>query len=156
MMRVYSNDFNHNEQLNKRHTCDAEDISPHLKWEDIPQGTKSFAISCINNDTKHGTLGHWYVYNIPSDTREIPRAGPIPGIEIENDFGNIGYEGPNFPSEIHSYIFTIYALDVKELNDLTPINFRRKVHKHTIEKADIIGKYEREFDFRDFQKMSCH
>ena len=155
-MRVYSNDFNQDEMLDKSYTCDAEDFSPHLKWEDIPEGTKSFAISCTNNDTVQGIIAHWYVYNIPPDIREIPRAGPVPGIELENDFNTIGYEGPNIQSGVHSYTFTVYALNIQKLDDISPISFRKKVNIHAIEKAEITGKYEREFDFRMFRNLSCH
>lgn len=155
-MKLISKDFESNGFLDKKFTCDAEDFSPHMQWENAPNETKSFALSCLNSDTEHGTIAHWYVYNIPADIREIPQAGPVPGIEIENDFSTLGYTGPNAPSRMHAYEFTIYALDTETLEGINPLNFRKEIHKHTIEKAQIVGKYEKEFDFREFKRMSCH
>ncbi|MHA1150858.1 MAG: YbhB/YbcL family Raf kinase inhibitor-like protein [Promethearchaeota archaeon] len=155
-MKLYSNDFENNKMLDKKFTCDAEDFSPHLKWEEVPEKTKSFAISCLNSDTEYGTLAHWYVYNIPVDVVEIPQAGPIPGIEIENDFSTLGYEGPCPENGIHRYIFTVYALldEIQEL--LTPLTFRKVILKNTIDSAELVGFYERKFDLRNLIKKSCH
>jgi len=78
-MKIYSEDLKHKGVIDSKFTCDGKNISPHLRWEDNPEDTKSFAISCIDIDSKVGTWVHWYVINIPKNIREIVRGGPIPG-----------------------------------------------------------------------------
>ncbi|MFO8020441.1 MAG: YbhB/YbcL family Raf kinase inhibitor-like protein [Promethearchaeia archaeon] len=154
-MELISNDFNNREMLEKKFTGQAESFSPHLKWKQPPKETKSFALTCIDPDTKVGNWSLWNVYDIPKDVREIPQNGPVPGKVIENDYRDLGYTGP-FPKEgTHEFHFTVYALDTDQLKDLNCRNFRKIIHQHEIEKATIIGLYEREIDFRQFRNTSC-
>ncbi|MHA1281412.1 MAG: YbhB/YbcL family Raf kinase inhibitor-like protein [Promethearchaeota archaeon] len=155
-MWVKSEDIRNNEMIDKKFTCQGEDFSPHLKWGDVPENTKSFAITCLSEHHQYGIIGHWYVYNIPPDIREVPQNGPIPGIEIENDFNMIGYEGPcPDDGEVHEYIFTIYALDKQISEQIDNINFRKIIREYTIDFAQIKVFYKREFDFKIFQHLKC-
>ncbi|MCK4455757.1 MAG: YbhB/YbcL family Raf kinase inhibitor-like protein, partial [Thermoplasmata archaeon] len=43
-MRMKSNDFEDSGDIPSGFTCDGEDISPHLVWEEVPEGTKSLAL----------------------------------------------------------------------------------------------------------------
>jgi len=142
-MKLVSNDFENNGMIDSRFTCDGKDISPHLKWEEVPSGTKSFALSCNDPDAPIGDWIHWYVHTIPSDVNEITQGGPIPGIEVKNDFGKTSYGGPCPPSGTHRYFFRVYALDVEKLEGVKKKNFREKVKEHTIESAELIGLYKR-------------
>jgi len=63
--------------------------NPHLAWDEVPAGTRSFALLCIDTDAPtdgalvananvpipvdppRGDFVHWVVANIPADTREI-------------------------------------------------------------------------------------
>ena len=141
-MKLLSNDFQHNELMDKKFSYRGGNISPHLKWEDIPSGTKSFAISCNDPDAPVGDWIHWFVHNIPANTTEIPQGGPIPGIEVKNDYGKVGYGGPAPPSGTHRYFFRIYALDVENLEGVSKNNFMSKVKEHILESAEIIGLYK--------------
>ncbi|MGB5909603.1 MAG: YbhB/YbcL family Raf kinase inhibitor-like protein [Promethearchaeia archaeon] len=137
-----SNDFGHNELMDKKFSYRGGNVSPHLKWEDIPSGTKSFAISCNDPDAPVGDWIHWFVHNIPVNTTEISQGGPIPGIEVKNDYGKVGYGGPAPPSGTHRYFFRIYALDIENLEGVNKNNFMSKVKEHTLESAEIIGLYK--------------
>ncbi|MFO8020442.1 MAG: YbhB/YbcL family Raf kinase inhibitor-like protein [Promethearchaeia archaeon] len=141
-MQLTSQDFDHNEEMDSKFTCDGDDISPHLKWDDVPNGTKCFAVSCNDPDAPAGDWVHWYVYNIPDDTREIAQNGPVPGKQAKNDFGKKEYGGPCPPSGTHRYFFRVYALD-EELKGVKKSNFKKKVKQHTLEKAEMIGLYTR-------------
>jgi len=141
-MKLVSNDFGHNELLDKKFSYRGGNVSPHLKWEDIPSGTKSFAISCNDPDAPVGDWIHWFVHNIPVNTTEISQGGPIPGIEVKNDYGKVGYGGPAPPSGTHRYFFRIYALDIENLEGVNKNNFMSKVKEHTLESAEIIGLYK--------------
>ncbi|TFG06491.1 MAG: YbhB/YbcL family Raf kinase inhibitor-like protein [Promethearchaeota archaeon] len=142
-MILKSDDFNNNEPLDKKFTCDGEDFSPHLRWSNPPEGTKSFALTFSRVDPEQGEINHWNVYNIPAELNEIEQDGVIPGIQVRNDFYTLNYEGPNATGGVQKYIFRIYALDVEKLEGLNDKNFRRIINVHTIERAQLIAFYER-------------
>jgi len=142
-MNLISNDFKHNELMDKKFSYRADNKSPHLKWEDTPQNTKSFALSCNDPDAPVGDWIHWYIINIAVSITEIPQGGPIPGEELKNDFGQKGYGGPAPPSGTHRYFFRIYALDVEKLEGVKKNSFKEIVKEHTIESAEIIGLYKK-------------
>jgi len=141
-MKLNSDDFKNNEMLDKIFSYRADNISPHLKWEDAPGNAKSFAISCNDPDAPVGDWIHWLVHDISININEFPQGGPIPGIEIENDYRQEGYGGPAPPSGTHRYFFRVYALDIEKLEGVTKRNFMEKVKEHTIESAEIIGLYK--------------
>ena len=143
-MKLKSKDFVDNSSIPSEFTCDGRNISPHLSWEDIPEETKSFALSVTDPDAPGGTWIHWLVYDMSKELREIERGSlPEGAKEVMNDFGRKSYGGPCPPSGTHRYFFTIYALDTEHLEGLNKRNFSDKVEKRTIEKAVIKGLYKR-------------
>jgi Raf kinase inhibitor-like YbhB/YbcL family protein len=143
-MKLKSKDFKHNSNFPSEFTCDGRNVSPQLMWEDVPAGTKSFALSFTDPDCSGGIWLHWLVYEIPKDARQIERASlPEGAKEVKNTFGKKSYGGPCPPSGTHRYFFTLYALDTERLESLNERNFFDKVEQHTIEKAEIMGFYRR-------------
>ncbi|MBN1215974.1 MAG: YbhB/YbcL family Raf kinase inhibitor-like protein [Candidatus Lokiarchaeota archaeon] len=143
-MKLESNDFRNNEMIDKKFTCQGENISPHLKWEDVPENTKSFAISCEDPDVSSDIWIHWYICDIPLNQREIPQGGPVLGSIIKNDFTELNYSGPCPPKGIHHYIFTIYALSKKKLHNVDTSNFKNLINNYTIEKSELVGLYKKQ------------
>ena len=142
-MKLTSKDFVDNSSIPSEFTCDGRNVSPQLSWEDVPEGTKSFALGVTDPDCPGGWI-HWLVYNISKELRKIERASlPDGAIEVVNDFGKKSYGGPCPPSGTHRYFFTIYALDTESLEGLNQRNFFDLVEQHTIEKAEIVGLYKR-------------
>jgi Raf kinase inhibitor-like YbhB/YbcL family protein len=142
-VKLMSKDFVNLGKIPSEFTCDGKNVSPHLAWEDVPDETKSFALSVTDPDAFGGWI-HWYVFDIPNELREIVKNSlPLQAKEVENDFGKKNYGGPCPPSGIHRYVFTIYALDVEHLVQINKGNFIDKIEEHTIEKAKIIGLYKR-------------
>ena len=50
-MKLISNDLRDGDKLPHRHVFngmgyDGDNISPHLAWDDVPAGTKSFVVTC--------------------------------------------------------------------------------------------------------------
>jgi len=144
-MDITSKDFGHNQPIPSLHTCDGKDVSPHLAWTDAPEGTKSFALTCIDPDAPMGDFIHWLIYNIAPTSSQLPQGGPLPAgaQEVANDFGKKPYGGPCPPSGTHRYVFTIYALKVSDLGAVTKKDFLKKVHENRLSSAEIIGLYTR-------------
>jgi Raf kinase inhibitor-like YbhB/YbcL family protein len=102
------------------------DESPELSWKGVPLGTASFVV--ITFDTLGFT--HWGMYNILPTITELPEnagvAGSAFGQQVVNTYGDISYGGPcpppNYPPNVHHYVFTVYALD-QELELLSSTNF---------------------------------
>ena len=138
--------------LPPRHTCDAQDLSPHLVWTDPPAGTASFALIVEDPDAPMGTWIHWAIYDIPPDSRGLPEGvapletlpdGARHGV---NDFGRVGYGGPcPPPGNPHRYFFRLYALDSKiGLPPRVPKpQLLKAIHAHTLGEARLMGTYGR-------------
>lgn len=142
-MELLCKDFDHNGTIPKKFTCQGEDVNPQLTWEKVPEGTKSFALSIKDPDAPIGTFVHWLVYDIPKDKRSIEE-NSVPGEQVTNHFNQEEYGGPCPPSGEHRYYFRLYALDTETLGKVKDKDeFDKKVQKHTIEKAELMGKYEK-------------
>ena len=141
-MKLTSNDFQEGQPIPKKFTCQGEDINPHLAWDDVPEGVKSFALIVDDPDAPVGTWVHWLVKDIPPDFREI-KQNSVPGNQVANDFGKEYYGGPCPPSGTHRYFFKLYALDTEKLDVDNKGDFYEQVEKHAIAEAELVGKYEK-------------
>jgi Raf kinase inhibitor-like YbhB/YbcL family protein len=143
VMILKSNAFENNEFIPNKYSCKGDDINPELSWQDVPEGTKSFALSVKDPDAPIGTFVHWLVYDIDSDLRKIEE-NSVPGKQVENNFGKEAYGGPCPPSGVHRYYFRLFALDTESLGQINSMEeFDKKVEEHTIEKAELMGKFEK-------------
>jgi Raf kinase inhibitor-like YbhB/YbcL family protein len=105
--------------------CSGGNQSPHLAWQEPPDGTKSFVITLYDPDAPTG-IGwtHWVVANIPADVRALARGAgndggklPAGAVQTRTDFGVPGYGGPCPPrGPAHRYVFTVTALKVDRLD----------------------------------------
>jgi len=125
------------------HTCDGANVSPHLEWSEVPEGTKSFALSCFDPDSPSGNFLHWLVINIPAATQEISQGGKTGGDDLKNDFSGRGYGGPCPLKGTHHYVFTLYALKVEKLEGIQKENFVSIMEQNMLDKAELVGKYRR-------------
>jgi hypothetical protein len=136
--------------------CKGENISPSLSWSAAPKETKSFAISIYDPDAPTGSgWWHWQVVNIPVTANSISTDAsakhtlPKGALEITNDYGSVGFGGacPPVGDKAHTYIVTVYALDVEtlpvEASTNAPI-VGYQINAHTIEKASLVSYYARD------------
>ena len=144
--------FEEEGMIPKKYTCDAEDISPPLTWESVPEGTKSLAIICDDPDAPVGTWVHWVLFNLPPDTKKlIEEVSTTETLENgakqgTNDFGNIGYGGPCPPGGTHRYFFKLYAMDIM-LNleaGIKKTDLLNAMEGHIIFETQLMGKYTRQ------------
>ena len=143
-MKLFSNDFKPEGMIPHMFTCDGEDLSPHLAWDDVPEGTRSFALAVDDPDAPAGTWVHWLVADVSANLREIPRGTlPAGAKQLRNDFGKLNYGGPCPPGGTHRYFFRLYALDTKLLTGVNERNFYEMVEKHKLDVGILMGKYSR-------------
>ena len=83
--------------------------NPHLAWDDVPDGTRSFALLCIDTDAPtdpslagkegveipvdhpRGDFMHWVMADIPADVRQIAAGSCSDGIDKR---GKVDPPGP--------------------------------------------------------------
>lgn len=69
-----SHDLQNGDQL-AADQCAPLNISPQLSWSDLPEGTKSLAVTCFDPDAPTASgYWHWSVFNIPVEPRSCPPA----------------------------------------------------------------------------------
>ncbi len=130
-----------------------QNISPPLKWSGEPEGTRSFALLCVDPHPIARNWVHWMVINIPKDVHQLeegasPRAMPKGAKELKNSFGFVGYGGPQPPPGTgkHPYVFTIYALSVEKLDlpeDTDLATFKKAIEPYVLAKGQITGYFGR-------------
>lgn len=148
-MHLYSPEFLTGTSIPFKYTCDGENCSPPLTWQDPPTGIQSFALIVSDPDAPNGTFTHWVLYNLPADLRALPAAIPNQNTlsdgskQGRNDFGKIGFAGPCPPTGKHRYFFKLYALD-RSL-DLSPGASKQAVLEamkgHVLDAAELMGLY---------------
>lgn len=135
--------------------CTGSNMSPELHWRDAPKGTKSFALTVYDPDAPTGSgWWHWLVVNIPSAATSLPSDAsgkaklPKGSVETMTDYGSATFGGacPPKGDKAHTYIFTVYALDVEKLDvsaksDSALVGYM--INQHTIEKATMVSYYGR-------------
>ena len=141
-----SNAFSDNESIPSRYTCDGQDISPQLSWNNIPPGTRSLMLIVEDHDAPGFT--RWRIFNIPPAVRElsedVQKSQTLPGgiVQGPNGFGAIGYRGPYPPGGTsHRYFFTLYALDTEP--NLSWGITKKDIAGHVIGTAKLMGTYKR-------------
>jgi Raf kinase inhibitor-like YbhB/YbcL family protein len=152
-IQVISDAFLEGETIPVKYTCDGDDLSPDLRWSDIPPNTKSLALICEDPDAPSGMFTHWVLYNLPPTATELPEGvsteerltnGAIQG---QNDFKRIGYGGPCPPpgDSAHRYFFRLYALDAElqlqagaRRDDLV-----LAMESHILARGHLMGAYQR-------------
>jgi len=151
-LKVTSSAFQEGGLIPPKYTCDGADVSVPLRWDNVPQGTKSIALISDDPDAPMGTWVHWVLFNLPGETKElaenIPADKTLPSGARQgtNDFRKIGYGGPCPPGGTHRYFFKIYALDT--LLDL-PAGARKAellkaMEGHIVGQGQLMGKYKRQ------------
>jgi Raf kinase inhibitor-like YbhB/YbcL family protein len=147
-MQLTSTAFKEGEAIPASHGNEDQNLSPPLKWSDVPPNVKSFALICDDPDAPRGTWVHWILFNIPADTRELKSAADgkvnIAGaVQGKNDFKELGYGGPAPPSGTHRYYFKLYALDkTLDLKEgATKDDVVKAVKDHIVAQGQLMGKF---------------
>jgi Raf kinase inhibitor-like YbhB/YbcL family protein len=103
-------------------------------------------------DAASGVFRHWVVHSLGPEQRELKvgagSGDSSSGRQGVNDFGDVGYDGPEPPpgAGVHHYHFRLLALDVANLEvadeaDATAIE--AAAHGHVIGETELVGAYRR-------------
>ncbi len=153
--------FKNGEKLPAKYTIDGDKLSPPLKWEKQPKGTKSFALLMEDLDVPAeygGIFIHWMVCDIPANVKELSegasQSGKLPSgsKEIPNFYAQMGMAGtpmakygPPWPATPnHKYQFTLYALKVEKLGlaaDAGYPDFQKAVKANMLQSSTLIGVF---------------
>lgn len=151
-LELKSSAFQSGGDIPRKHTCDANDVSPQLSWSNAPAGTRAFALIADDPDAPGGTWVHWVIYDLPADAKElaegIPTTEALPkgAKQGTNDFRKIGYGGPCPPPGLpHRYFFKLYALDAPTglQTRATKQQLLKAIENHVLGEAETIGRYKR-------------
>lgn len=113
--------------LPARHTCQGGNLSPALRWGNVPEGTRSLVVLMEDPSAPLLTYSHWVLFNLPPTLTDLPEglsptatpgvpegapADALRPVQGTNGGHNLGYDGP-CPAEGQSrrYVIHLYALD---------------------------------------------
>jgi hypothetical protein len=150
-MHISSPAFDHGKPIPEQYTCDGRDVSPELRFEDVPAEAGALALILDDPDAPTGTFDHWVLYDLPADAGGLPRnvdngERPGPGgTHGLNSWQRLGYGGPCPPGGTHRYFFRLYALNAPL--ELDPGASKQEVlaamEGRTVAQAELMGTYSR-------------
>lgn len=105
-MKIASDSFEHGKRIPAEFAMGTPEgfggnRNPHLRWDDAPAGTRSFALLCIDTDAPtdgalvadaatpipvdhpRGDFIHWAMVDIPADVREIAAGSASDGVSAK-------------------------------------------------------------------------
>ncbi len=117
---ILSDAISDGQPIPAQHTADGIDTSPPLMFKGVPRDpdnpTVGLALTVVDPDAFDWV--HWLIYDIPAVVPVELHEGIALGVgtlpdgtkQGMNDFGSIGYRGPDPPPGTNRYVFTLYAL----------------------------------------------
>ena len=140
--------FDDGDVLPSRFAHDRENLSPPLEWSDVPPGTQEQALLCQDPDAPSGLFTHWVLAGIDPTITAIDEGEMPPGsVAGLNDFGEVGWGGPEPPRGHgpHRYVFTLFA--ASEPLDLTQgasaDDLLEALDGVELAQGSLLGRYER-------------
>ena len=141
-----SSAFENAQAIPSRHSCEGEDVSPPLRWSNVPEGARSLALVVDDSDAPGGVFTHWIAWGLDPAAEGLGEGERAPH-EGRNDFGTTGYRGPCPPPGhgSHRYVFRLYALDAEpELAaGAAKAELEQAIGGHVLTTAELVGSYER-------------
>lgn len=145
--QIKSHDFIEGSMIPDLFTCDGENISPSLFWENPPLTTQSFVLIVDDPDAPVGIWDHWILYNIPKDCLLLEKniktlpAGTVEGL---NSWNKTGYGGPCPPDKEHRYYFKLYALNIilENKKNIKKNDLLKIIKNNIIHETQLMGKYD--------------
>lgn len=150
---LLSDDVADGQPLKQDQVAAGGNTSPHLRWANAPEGTKSFVVTCFDPDapTPSG-YWHWVLVDLPASVTELAAgaaSGDLPGgaFHVRNDAGEAGFLGAAPPQgdQVHRYYFVVHAVSEETLGvtpDVTPAVVSFNLAFKTLGRAILHGTYQ--------------
>ena len=145
-MKLTSQAFTNDGKIPDKYTKYGDNLIPPLHFESVPDKARSLALLVDDPDAPKGTFNHWLLFNVDPRTHDIKEGTvPVMATQGQNDYGEIGYGGPQPPSGEHHYMFKAFALDtvLPLARNAKRQEFEREIKGHVIDTATLVGKYAR-------------
>lgn len=146
-LTITSRAFAQGQAIPAKYTCDDQDVSPPLHWDNVPPTTQSLALIMDDPDAPAGIWVHWVLFNLPANLLDLPeKAVPPQGsLEGKNGWGRTGYRGPCPPSGSHRYFFKLYALDTTLTlgSGAGKEQLLKAMEGHILAQGELMGTYSR-------------
>jgi Raf kinase inhibitor-like YbhB/YbcL family protein len=150
-MSLTSTAFAAGESIPAKYTCDGENVSPPLEWDEPPTGTRSLALIMDDPDAPSGEFVHWVIYDLPPTLRGLPEGVSTDerpsqgGTNGKNGANVMGYTGPCPPSGAHRYFFRLYAIDYRldASPGLSKSQLLQAMAGDILAQGELIGVYSR-------------
>lgn len=151
--RLTSDDVQDGAPLKDDQVAAKGNTSPQLRWSDVPEGTKSFVVTCFDPDapTPSG-FWHWVLVDLPADCTSLDAgaaSGDLPGnaFHCRNDGGEHGFMGAAPPEgdQVHRYFFVVHAVGEETLGvdkDASPAVVSFNLAFKTLGRAILHGTYQ--------------
>lgn len=149
-IKIFSNSFGSDQTIDKKYSFSkGNNISPHVKIENVPVDTKQMILLMYDPDAVKvcgKVFVHWFAI-LDSTVNELQENESCDALTLlANDIGKKAYCGPAPPkgTGVHHYHLAVYALndyltfDEKESYD----TIQDKIKSKIISSNEIIGTYE--------------
>ncbi len=143
-MKLESPAFRPGETIPDKYSHYADNRTPPLEFEEVPDGTRSLALIMDDPDAPHGLFTHWVAFDIDPNISRFPENRVPRGVRFgTNSWDEADYGGPRPPDKEHRYFFHLYALD--ERLDLPHGSARNDVETamqgHVLAEAELMGRF---------------
>lgn len=152
-MKLTSSAFAAGMPIPAKFTCEGQDLSPALAWQNPPRGVRSYVLIVDDPDAPdpaapQRTWVHWLLYNLPAETAGLPEGLasddlPPGTLEGRNDWNRTGYGGPCPPIGRHRYFHKLYALNamLPDLGQPDKAALIAAMEGHVLDEAQLMGTY---------------
>jgi Raf kinase inhibitor-like YbhB/YbcL family protein len=146
-LTLTSSAFDDGEQIPNTYGYTEANVNPPLAIENVPDDAASLALVMDDPDAVEPAgkvWDHWVVWNIDPGRSTIPEDWePDAAQEGTNDYGEVGYGGPNPPDREHTYRFKLYALDTTlDLSSETDADqLGEAMSGHVLAQTELTGTY---------------
>lgn len=135
--------------LPREYTCDGTGSSPALSWDNVPEGTREFALLMTTLPRDGSLKWNWVLYNLNGNMRSISKdAFGVGTLGVGSDGPMAAYQPPCSQGPgVKLYTWTLYALSAAP--ELTPGQvvtgevLTQAVAPHTLATASLTLGYER-------------